>query len=294
MSDKLDTFTNKHADSQLSASGQKQGLFEKDVFKVVIPDKVVTPEEVPNSTQVFNSRFIDEIKDPYTNKAYGKSRLVVQADNDKDKNLELTKLPIIQQACNLNRDFYIRPPSEPILLLGASSNCIVKVIKPLYSIPEAGKNKFTTYHPHYKEKLGITESTKELVTDSAASTFACDSGACATKPGLVTKKGEPPRISLHFISHPLQPPSLLLGSTLSKMRPVMFVCSAISKYATMCEWPFSSALEAKIRTKDREYLTFAQPIKLNGAEMKQVNKRVRNGRVQASSNLLERVASVVT
>ena len=102
MSDKLDTFTNKHADSQLSASGQKQGLFEKDVFKVVILDKVVMLEEVPNSTQVFNSCFIDEIKDLCTNKAYEKSCLVVQADNDKDKNLELTKLPIIQQVYHLN------------------------------------------------------------------------------------------------------------------------------------------------------------------------------------------------
>ena len=42
--DKLDTFTNKYADAQLSASGQKQGLLEKDVFKVVIPNKVITPE----------------------------------------------------------------------------------------------------------------------------------------------------------------------------------------------------------------------------------------------------------
>lgn len=115
---------------------------------------------------------------------------------------------------------------------------------------------------------------------STASLFARDGGACAAEPGLVTKKGEPPRTSLHLISHPLPPPSLLLGSTLSKMRPVMFVCSAMPKCATMCEWPFSSALEAKIRTKDREYLTFAQSIKLNGAEMKQVNKRVRNGRAR--------------
>ena len=100
--DKLDTFTNKHADAQLSTSEQKQELLEKDVFKVVIPDKVVTPEKVLNSTQVFNFRFVDEIKDPCTNKVYKKTRLVLQVDNDKDKNLELTKLPIIQQVCNLN------------------------------------------------------------------------------------------------------------------------------------------------------------------------------------------------
>ncbi len=61
MLDKLDTFTNKHANAQLSASGQKkiQKLLEKDIFKVVTPDKVVMPEEVPSNTQVFNSSITD-------------------------------------------------------------------------------------------------------------------------------------------------------------------------------------------------------------------------------------------
>ncbi len=134
-----------------------------------------------------------------------------------------------------HKPFLLRPPSEQISLLGASFNCIVKVIKPLYGIPEAGKHKFTTYHTHYKEKLGIIESTKELVTNSAASTFACNGGACATKPGLVTKKEKLPRTSLHLIFYLLQPPSLRLGSNLPKMRPVMFVCLAMSKCATMCK-----------------------------------------------------------
>ena len=51
---------NKNADSQLSISGQKeiQRLPEKDVFKVVMPEKI------PSSLQVFDFCFIDEIKDP--------------------------------------------------------------------------------------------------------------------------------------------------------------------------------------------------------------------------------------
>ena len=198
----------------------------------------------------------------------------MQADNDKDKNLELTKLPIIQQACNLNRDFYIRPPSEPILLLGALSNCIVKVIKPLYGIPKLGKHKFTTHHPYYKEKLGMTEYAYNpylLYSDKLVSNptwtsvcvasylcfgynlgrlgnfsmpflFACGGSSCTTKSGLVTKEGEPTRTSLHLISHLFQSLSFLLGSTLSKMRPVMFICLAISKYITMCKWLFSSVM----------------------------------------------------
>ncbi len=97
LSDEIDTFTNKHADVRLSASGQKeiQGLLEKDVFKVVTLDKDVTPEEVPSSTQVFDSRFVDDIKDPCTDKAYEKSRPVVHVYNDEKKNLVLIHLPKI-------------------------------------------------------------------------------------------------------------------------------------------------------------------------------------------------------
>ncbi len=52
LSDEIGTFTNNHANARLSASGQKeiQGLLEKDDFKVLTPDKVVTPKEVPSST----------------------------------------------------------------------------------------------------------------------------------------------------------------------------------------------------------------------------------------------------
>ena len=65
----------------------------------------------------------------------------------------------VQSTSELNRDFYIRPPLELILLLGAKSDCIVKVMKPLYVVPEAGNHWFATYHKHHKEKLGMTEST---------------------------------------------------------------------------------------------------------------------------------------
>ena len=82
---------NKNADSQLSASGQKeiQGLPEKDVFKVV------TPEKVPSSSQVFDFRFVDEIKDPCIDKAYEKSCPVIPAYNDEEKNLMLIHSPKI-------------------------------------------------------------------------------------------------------------------------------------------------------------------------------------------------------
>lgn len=53
----------------------------------------------------------------------------------------------------------MRLPSELISLLGAQSDCIVQVMKPLYCVPEAGNHWFATYYKHYIEKLGMTEST---------------------------------------------------------------------------------------------------------------------------------------
>ena len=140
---KFDVFTNKDANAQppqYTVSRQKEivRLLEKGVFKVV------TTENIPSNARIFNSRFVDEMKNPGTDKAYGKSRLVVQAYNDKDKNLVLTQLSRIQRVSqrlivclaamfqdndniklylqditqayvqstsDLNRDFYIWPPS---------------------------------------------------------------------------------------------------------------------------------------------------------------------------------------
>jgi hypothetical protein len=39
-------------------------------------------KDVPQGVYIFNSWFVDEIKHPGTNKAFEKSRLVVQAYND--------------------------------------------------------------------------------------------------------------------------------------------------------------------------------------------------------------------
>lgn len=91
--DEFDIFINKDADAQCTASRQKAiaGLVEKRVFKVIIS------EDVPSNTQIFNSCFVNEIKNPGSDKAYEKKRLVVQAYNDKDKDLVLMQLPTIQQ-----------------------------------------------------------------------------------------------------------------------------------------------------------------------------------------------------
>ena len=115
-----------------------KGLLKKEVFKLV------NPKDIPQGNRVFNSRFVNKIKNPGSNKAFKKSRLVVQAYNNLEKDLILTQSPTIQRvsqrlilcitaitqnnsihlylrdisqayvqsATRLNRDFYIRAPLE--------------------------------------------------------------------------------------------------------------------------------------------------------------------------------------
>ena len=138
--------------NQFTASRQKEisGPLEKGVFKIV------QFEDIPAGARVFNSRFVDEIKNAGTEKAFEKSRLVVQAYNDINKSLVLTQSPTIQRVSqrlliclattisntklyfrdvtqayvqstsDLNLDFYIRPPHELATLLGAPSDCILQ------------------------------------------------------------------------------------------------------------------------------------------------------------------------
>ena len=89
-------FINKNADTQpaqYTASQQKEvtRLLEKEVFKAV------TSKDVPSNARIFNSCFVNEIKNLGIDKAYEKSRLVVQVYNDQKKELILTQLSVIQR-----------------------------------------------------------------------------------------------------------------------------------------------------------------------------------------------------
>ena len=66
-------------------------LLEKDVF-IVIAER-----DVSQGIHIFNSRFVNEIKHPSTDRAFEKSRLIIQAYNDQGKDLVLTQSPTIQQ-----------------------------------------------------------------------------------------------------------------------------------------------------------------------------------------------------
>lgn len=75
-------------------------LLEKNICKVVISGKVVMPKKIPKSTQSFNFYFFADIKDPYINKTYEKSCLILHTYNIEKKNFilnHISKIPKISQ-----------------------------------------------------------------------------------------------------------------------------------------------------------------------------------------------------
>jgi hypothetical protein len=149
--------------SQFAAFRQKEinDLIEKGVFQSVKTD------DVSLDVRIFNSRFVNEIKHLDTDKAFEKSRLVVQTFNDQNKNLILTQSSTIQRVnqrlivclivvfskmnlylrdiiqtyvqsiTSLNRDFFVRSSVELIKHLDVDSNSILKIVKSLYDVLEA-------------------------------------------------------------------------------------------------------------------------------------------------------------
>jgi hypothetical protein len=160
------------------------GLMARGVFEFKPYDSTY------DNTRIFNSRFVDEIKGKATDHLYEKSRLVIQAYNDMGKAELLTQSPTIQRASqrlivalapslinssgmslwlrditqayvqsttHLNRLILARIPKEIAHLYPEGT--IMKVLKPLYGIPEAGTHWWVTYNKHHKEKLSMESST---------------------------------------------------------------------------------------------------------------------------------------
>ena len=85
----FDVFINKNTDvgsAQYIASRKNEiaGLLKKSVFKVV------TTVDILTNARIFNSLFVNKIKSLGADKTYEKSRLIVQAYNDQEKDLILT------------------------------------------------------------------------------------------------------------------------------------------------------------------------------------------------------------
>jgi Reverse transcriptase (RNA-dependent DNA polymerase) len=76
----------------LSRRKEIDGLLAKGVFELISSNS----EEVGNQ-RIFGSRLVDEVKGIGTTTPYEKSRLVIQAFNDKGKKTVLTQSPTIQR-----------------------------------------------------------------------------------------------------------------------------------------------------------------------------------------------------
>ena len=65
----------------------------------------------------------------------------------------------IQSTTNLNQEFYIHPLHKLSKELGIDKDSVLKVVKLLYRVPEAGNHWFKTYYSYYIEQLYISQST---------------------------------------------------------------------------------------------------------------------------------------
>jgi hypothetical protein len=153
---------NINIDSSFIAFRQKKiaDLLEKEIFLSV------NKRNVSANIRIFNSRFVDEVKNSGTEKTFEKFRLVMQTFNDQNKTLVLIQLSIIQRisqrliiclaatlsmnlylrditqayvqsATSLNRGFYVQSLLELIKLMRIFHDCILKIVKSLYDVSKA-------------------------------------------------------------------------------------------------------------------------------------------------------------
>ena len=192
-----------------SANGPFIDSRKKEIDDLILEGvfKVIGKEEITPGTRIFGCRFVDEIK--YRMGApYEKSRLVVQAYRDGEKKNILTQSPTIQRVSqrlilclaaslprslcvrdisqayvqsktSLNRPFYVKPPAGTDL-----GDNLLKVMRPLYGVPEAGTHWFKTYHDHHLQRLGLRVSTFDpclmYSSDAVVGLQTDDSLFCAT------------------------------------------------------------------------------------------------------------------
>lgn len=169
----------------LSRRKEMDGLLAQGVYEIISRHA----DEVKGN-RIFGSRLVDEVKGLETATPYEKSRLVVQAYNDRGKKQILTQSPTIQRVSQriivaaaptarktrnarmilrditqayiqskgkLHRPFFTNPPKE--MASDFPDEVLLKMIGPLYGIPESGTFWFDFYWKHILEKLQMKIST---------------------------------------------------------------------------------------------------------------------------------------
>ncbi len=176
---------------------------------------------------------------------------VIQTYNDKDKNLMLTQLPTkllygLAKASHHWTTYHPHYKEKLGITKSAHNPLLVWPLPKLLSLPGDWSNnvvKFGTHHLHYNDKI-VANPTRTFGLyclcnfGNLSTTFPILAGnnkACDTEPGLVTKKGKPPKTFLYLFLGVLQIPSLMLSLTLLKMRLPIFEHLAMFKSAPISE-----------------------------------------------------------
>ena len=162
-----------------------QGLVEKGTWKVILKS------EMSPNPNILGGRFVLAIKDAGTDKEKWKARFVVQGHRDKYKTSLVHDSPTarqhstriivglaaifgfrlfstdvtqayLQSSTDLLRDVYMKPTKEFHL----NENQILKLLKPLYGLPDSGDYWGKTFTTHLRDELGM-----ELATGDGALFF---------------------------------------------------------------------------------------------------------------------------
>lgn len=157
------------------------GLIERGVFKLILK------EEVPPKANILGTRMILAIKNKNTDQELFKARLVVQGHRDKDKHKlvhptttlrhssirMLTTIAAmfgfrlwsqdvtqayLQSASNLMRDIYVKPSKEFCL----DQKYMLKLLKPLYGLSDAGDYWDSTITQHLQQDLQMSRTALDI------------------------------------------------------------------------------------------------------------------------------------
>jgi Reverse transcriptase (RNA-dependent DNA polymerase) len=154
-----------------------EGIVDKGTWVVTVSS------EVPTGANVLNGRFVITIKDVGTDKEIYKARYVGQGHRDKEKTSmvhhnttarqQSTRLLVglaaifgfriythdvqqayLQSAENLLRDVYLKPPA----VLNLGSDTILKLLRPLYGLCDAGDYWARTILDHLTKDLNLVQT----------------------------------------------------------------------------------------------------------------------------------------
>jgi Reverse transcriptase (RNA-dependent DNA polymerase) len=154
-----------------------EGIVDKSTWAVTLSS------EVPTSAYILNGRFVVTIKDVGTEKEIYKARYVVKGHRDKEKTSmvhhnttarqQSTRLLVglaaifgfrvcthdvqqahLQSAENLLRDVYLKPPA----VLNLSSDTMLKLLRPLYGLCDAGDYWARTILDHLTKDVNLVQT----------------------------------------------------------------------------------------------------------------------------------------